>query len=227
MAEIYSASIEQNLDGTTFERLLGFLPLEEQIRIKRYRLREDQQRALVGANLIRRVISAGTGMENRDIVLLRNENDKPFLKGGGGFHFNLSHSGKWVVCISGNSEVGLDIEEMKPLDISLGEGLFSGSEYEALKKLPKEQKLKRFYELWTLKESYIKAVGRGLEIPLASFSIEMKAGEIKLMTEAEGDFLFKQYEIDKGYALAACSKGEALPDRINKVDFTYHWHSVK
>ncbi|AET69195.1 phosphopantetheine--protein transferase [Desulfosporosinus orientis DSM 765] len=218
MAEIYSAGTGENLDSAAREKLLGLLPLEEQVRIKGYRLLEDQQRAFLGAVLVRSVISSATGLQNKDIVFLRNENGKPCLQGAGGVHFNLSHSGKWVVCIAGSSEVGIDVEEMKPVDISLGEGFFSRSEYEALKKLPQEQQLERFYELWTLKESYVKAVGRGLEIPLNSFSIEIKAGEIELISEAAGDFMFKQYEIDRGYKLAACSKGDALPDRIIKVN---------
>ena len=218
IADIFTASIKQDLNSSSFERLLGLLPPEEHIRITRYKQLEDRQRALLGAILVRSVISIRSGLKIKDISLSRDEYGKPFLKDIEDVHFNLSHSGDWVVCIIGNAKVGIDIEEMKQIDIGLGEHFFSDFEYEALKKLPEKRHLDRFYELWTLKESYIKAIGKGLSIPLKAFSIEVGIKDIKLHTQSDGDFTLKLYEIAENYKLAACTKEDILPDTVKVVD---------
>ena len=87
--------------------------------------------------------------------------------------FNLSHSGRRaVLAITRGRDVGVDIElAEKPRRIAAIAGrFFSVQEAEALLSLPRSQQLDRFYDLWTLKEAYIKACGMGLAIPLHHFS---------------------------------------------------------
>ncbi len=211
VAELFAANMEEALQADSFEKLMACLPAEEQKRIKKYRRKDDRKRALLGAVLIRSVLRDRTGLKDGRLILSRDACGKPFLAGGEGIHFNLSHSGKWVVCIIDSFQTGVDVQEMRPIDIQLGKRFFSASEYEALTALPKERQLDGFYELWTLKESYMKAVGKGLGIPSASFSIAWEQGEIKLKTRRREKFFFRQYQLEKGYKLAACSKGNPPP----------------
>ncbi len=69
--------------------------------------------------------------------------------------------------------VGVDIEKIRPIDFAIAERFFTASEYRLLMDTAEQERLQLFYTLWTLKESYIKFVGKGLSIPLDSFAIEL------------------------------------------------------
>ncbi|MEJ2124646.1 MAG: 4'-phosphopantetheinyl transferase superfamily protein [Alphaproteobacteria bacterium] len=93
--------------------------------------------------------------------------------------FNLSHSGDTVIMgVSRGAEIGIDVEDLNrnvPLEIATS--YFTADEVQQLKALPPEQQPRRFLELWTLKESYIKARGKGLSIPLDQFGFDLSAGD--------------------------------------------------
>jgi 4'-phosphopantetheinyl transferase len=88
-------------------------------------------------------------------------------------YFNLSHSAeKVVLAVSHFKDIGVDVEcARKPRRIAaIAQRYFSDKEAAQLLKLPEDQQQLRFYDLWTLKEAYIKACGMGLAIPLQHFS---------------------------------------------------------
>jgi len=91
-------------------------------------------------------------------------------------NFNLSHSRGLIVCgVVRNCDIGVDVEDTQRSTRAALESLssyFSMQEIEDLGKLPSEQQKLRFFDYWTLKESYIKARGMGLAIPLAKFSFQ-------------------------------------------------------
>lgn len=101
---------------------------------------------------------------------------KPFLEGIPKYHFNISHSGNFLAFISGNSDVGVDVEQknrkLRSLD-ALAKRFFSESEYSFLSENPKKiQKEELFLYIWTRKEAVLKAAGFGItEIQLKSFSV--------------------------------------------------------
>ena len=83
-------------------------------------------------------------------------------------HFNISHAGKYIVCIVSDEPVGIDIELLKSADLKIAERFFTSDETEYI--MLGEQTL-RFCEVWTMKESRIKREGLGLHKPLNSFSV--------------------------------------------------------
>jgi 4'-phosphopantetheinyl transferase len=94
--------------------------------------------------------------------------------------FNLSHTnGLIALIIAREREVGVDVEdrERRGRLLNVADRYFSPSEVEALHALPDEEQLERFFLYWTLKESYIKARGMGLAIPLAQFSFTIGSAE--------------------------------------------------
>ncbi|MCX8130570.1 MAG: 4'-phosphopantetheinyl transferase superfamily protein [Clostridia bacterium] len=93
---------------------------------------------------------------DKDLVFDSNDYGKPVLLAPSEIHFNISHSGSWVVCAIDENPVGIDVEVMKPIDFKIAERFFSRDEYETLMNQPDEMRLKYFYMIWTLKQSCFK-----------------------------------------------------------------------
>jgi len=133
---------------------------------------------------------------------------KPFLPGADNFHFNISHSGEWVVCATDEKPVGIDIERVSPIDVDIAKNYFSAGEYADLLAKKASEQSACFYDLWTLKESYIKQNGKGLSIALDSFSIRIdEEKNVIFLSEKEVSqaVFFRQYLLDENYKMAVCS----------------------
>ena len=106
-----------------------------------------------------------------------------------GLRFNLSHKPSQVTCLVGfERELGVDVEDRaanRPYLLEIATRFFSSREAAALRALPPERHRERFYQLWTLKESYIKARGRGLSLGLSKFSFT-PAGDTATVVFEEG-----------------------------------------
>jgi 4'-phosphopantetheinyl transferase len=96
-----------------------------------------------------------------------------------GLAFNLSHSGSWALLgWSWQGDIGVDIELWRPLsdEAALVRRFFSVAENAAYETLPADQRRRGFFDCWARKEAYIKAVGRGLGLPLDSFDVSFADG---------------------------------------------------
>ncbi|MED1744784.1 4'-phosphopantetheinyl transferase superfamily protein [Brevibacillus borstelensis] len=219
MMEIYALQVPNEVDTKLFLRLLSCVSMEKRERIKRFLRIEDSLRTLFADLLIRSIISDKYGIPNKEITFIYNSYGKPFLEWDRDFAFNVSHSGKWVVAIVGNRQlVGIDIEEILPMEMELAKNFFSLDDYICLMKKREKERLEYFYEQWTLKESYVKAIGRGLSVAFDSFVISREGEEGRFTIHQNHclqSFFFRQYEIDPAYKLSACSTTDAFPDTIN------------
>lgn len=88
---------------------------------------------------------------------------KPRLSGYP-LHFNLSHSGDYVLCAASDREIGVDIQKLQTLDeLGLARRYFTSGEYEILQGLGDDRERSRlFFRLWTRKEAYGKLTGEGI-----------------------------------------------------------------
>jgi 4'-phosphopantetheinyl transferase len=106
-----------------------------------------------------------------------------------GIHFNASHSGSLAVyAVTLGAEVGIDVEELRPMtDRSVIAGrFFSAREAEALAALPLQFTDLAFFKCWTCKEAYIKATGQGLSLPLDCFDVAVAPDEPPRLLRAPG-----------------------------------------
>ncbi|MGB9977984.1 4'-phosphopantetheinyl transferase family protein [Methanobacterium sp.] len=141
---------------------------------------------------------------------------KPYLKNYSDVYFNLSHSQKYVACAVSDSPVGVDIEYIHDIDLNLSKHFFYGSEYEHI--LNNNNQNNAFFELWVLKESYMKMTGLGFRLALDEFCIEI-SDEIKLIHN-ENTGKFGLWSVCGGdYMLGVCSKSKITePELINLRD---------
>lgn len=216
MIEVYAVNINSDFEKYKFNKLLLRLSSEKQKRISQFLNSKDAERAIISDILIRNVITSKFGIRNDKIIFNKNKWGKPFLENFNQFHFNISHSGDWVVCAIGNFEVGIDVEKIQYIDLDIPKRFFAKEEYDFLLNQDEYNRVGYFYDLWTLKESYVKAVGKGLYIPLNSFSVNIKKNEIKLSTTSECNyFYFKQYDIDTNYKISVCGYKDQFFKAIN------------
>ena len=139
---------------------------ERRHRADRYLRKEDSLRCVTADALLR--CALGTHVFQVDI----GESGKPGIRGRADFHYNLSHSGPWVVLAFGDSPVGVDVEAYREdLNIrSFANRFFTPEEARyCLNTTGNPYHL--FFQIWTGKESYLKYLGTGLKKALSSFSV--------------------------------------------------------
>ena len=137
-------------------------------RIKSFRHLQDAYNCLLGDVLIRTEICRITKLSNRDLKFTQNAFGKPLFLNNPDIHFNISHSGQYVACAIADKPIGIDIELIIPVDLTIAERFFSQDETEYIME---KNSTYRFIEVWTKKESMIKWEGKGLSKPLNSFSV--------------------------------------------------------
>lgn len=222
MTEIVSIRVPEFIDSDRYSLLLSKISKERNARIGRYKRISDAYRSLLGELLLRATICDYTGISNDDICFVYNNYGKPSLSKdeGSPFSFNLSHSGKWVVLICSNKHLalGVDVEEIKLMDLGIAEGFFCPQEYIDLKAKHGKEQLEYFFRLWTLKESYVKALGKGLSIPLNEFSLSYHSGDVWFSPEAR-NFHFKTFRMDEQHIISVCSESNDLPNNIREITF--------
>lgn len=153
------------------------LDAEEAVRWKRYHRRSSQDLFLVAHVATRVVLSEYAVVEPSAWVYERSENGRPELAGtNGGLRFNLSHTeGMVALLVHGEDDAGVDVESpWRSTNIeSVSKRVFTTEERSAMLALPEAERTRRFYQLWTLKESFIKAKGKGFAMPLSKFGFTL------------------------------------------------------
>lgn len=145
--------------------------------------------------------------------IVKDEKGKPYLSGYPEFFVSLSHSGDYIACALGDNPVGIDIEVWK-----------THSRWQKIveKMHPREQEKLRaicgggisaetvepvadFCDLWVRKESFLKAIGEGLRLPLAAFdTTEEEVGQ----SLREGSWYLKSRKLlTEGLSIGICTLG--------------------
>jgi 4'-phosphopantetheinyl transferase len=198
---------------------LNILSEEKKERVNKYIFKEDKIRCILGEILLRFALWKHFGLVRNDIKFIYNEYGKPSLYGKDGIHFSISHSGSWVLCGISDSPIGVDVECIPTDSLNIAKRFFTKEEYKYIKKQPIENQREAFCKIWTLKESYIKLIGKGLSIPLDSFSFNLLEDHIQFVNNLKVDdsYLFKSDKINDSYCMACCVKKEETDISNKKV----------
>lgn len=145
-----------------------------------------------------------------DYVIESEPQGKPLLSSHPEIQFNISHSSHLVVCAAADTVLGVDVERIRPFRSQMIQKILSSEEQEMFsrKRMNEEEQRRLFFQLWTLKESYVKAVGCGIRMPLKSISFLLDQGKIQC---SQKQYQFWQTELQNQYVLSVCWKNQDLP----------------
>lgn len=209
MVSLYYCNSQEQLPPVFYNAYLASVPVFLREDICRYHRWEDQQRNLFGKLLLRTAlqeIGSHLTLEN----ILYTGYQKPYFTGE--VNFNISHSGDYVICAVSETEiVGVDIEEIKSISFSDFDSEFSAVELAMIYSAP--DSLNAFYHLWTQKEAFLKALGKGLQVPLRE--VHVQRGKI--------DFNQKTWHLtnatfDESHPLHLCTDKSNVVVNLKRVD---------
>ncbi len=146
----------------------------ERARADRFRFDRDRARFVLRHAFVRRVLGRYLSVEPAAVAIRVSASGKPELRSPCGISFSLSHADDMtVVAVTRGRCVGVDVERLRHIDDAIGvaEGLFAKPEVELLRSVPPASRSQVFLTLWTRKESFVKALGGGLSIPLDGFVV--------------------------------------------------------
>ena len=156
---------------------------DEHQRAQRFVQDADRARFVLGRALARTMLSHHADVRPREWPIAIDERGRPELAsrppGVPDLRFNLSHTPGLVACaVTIGREVGVDVEHIGRtlFHDDIPERFFSSREVSDLRALPRADQATAFFDYWTLKESYIKARGLGLTLPLGQFTFLRHAG---------------------------------------------------
>lgn len=165
--------------STTRDAYSGLLSDVERARAARFVFERDRIRFVAAHAGLRLVLGALLDVEASAVTFVEDGHGKPRLAGSPPvLFFNLSHSHDLAaVAVSAGFEVGLDIEMLRPADLSGVISFFSDDEQAALARVPPRQRPLCALAAWTRKEAFVKATGLGLTVPLDSFDVSIGPDE--------------------------------------------------
>ena len=200
----------------TYQSLLSDNERKQQ---QQFYFAKDRHRYLITRALTRTVLSRYTSIAADKLTFANNEFGKPHIVNDLGLNqnisFNITHADNLILIgVTRECALGLDTENSQDRNISqnLAEYSFAAEEVVDFLAQPTEFRQQRFFEFWTLKESYIKARGMGLSIPLKQFSFRLpREHAIEFAVDAlQNDmperWRFWQFRLAKDYLVAVCAE---------------------
>lgn len=174
---------ELQADEARLRALRACLVEEELARAARFVFPELGRRFILARGRLRELLAQRLGVAPCAIRFRYGPHGKPELDGSlrdAGLHFNLSHCGDRALagfCVG--RRIGVDIEEWRALrdETALARRNFAPGELADYLSLPASLRTEGFFNGWSRKEAFIKAVGRGLSLPLRSFEVSLRPGD--------------------------------------------------
>lgn len=198
MIELLAGRVRADLSHETYRRCF-----EAERLLKLENCREvDRARSCTGRLLLHELLRRRGVEFSEPLRMVYGGEGKPALADLPEWHFNVSHSGDWVVCALARCPVGVDLQEERSLRVSLYH-YFTPKEQEMLQLLPENA----FFDLWAMKEAYGKCTGEGL-LPVLKVEMQLEPPGI----DREGYQAVLVPFPCEGLHLALCAQTDALPE---------------
>lgn len=196
----------------------------------RFRFAKDRLQYVVTRTLVRTTLSQYAEVRPKEWRFSRNAYGRPKIANVDAISpelsFSISHTqGLIVLGITKHRSLGVDVENVRARKISIDTAnyFFSRAEVSDLARVPPDQQVDRFFEYWTLKESYIKARGMGLSLPLDKFGFRYprdNSVEIYIDPDLEDDaagWQFWQFRPSADHLIAVCAERVSTQSKIVSI----------
>lgn len=191
--EIHVWRADLNVNQQLLEALEDTLEMKERHRANRFHFEKDRRHFISARGILKIILGRYLKLKPKRLKLvytthgkpkIANEMDHNYLK------FNLSHShGLALYAITLGREIGIDIESVRA-NLSfekIAKRFFSPLEFKMFSALPPSERIEGFFNCWTRKEAYIKAIGEGLSIPLNQFDVTLNPSDEAKIVSIKGD----------------------------------------
>ncbi len=188
---VWRASLRPPADALA--RVEAHLSPDERARAARFRFAEHRTAFVAGRGAQREILARYTGLAPHALVYSESKYGKQSLAGAAAsldIRYNVSNSGDLALfALTVGREIGVDLEKLKPMPdgLDIAQRFFSAPENEIFAALDPSVRDLAFFNCWTRKEAYIKAVGEGLSMPLDRFDVAFQPGEPARLLRTRGD----------------------------------------
>ena len=180
--EVHVWRVFLDLARIEIESLLGILSADELERAGRFHFERDQKRFIVAHGILRQILGKYLGKNPHELRFEYTSHGKPELIAEPGYDtlsFNLSHSGAFALyAVTRGRKIGIDIEQVRD-EVTVGQiarRFFSQGEISSLERIPKEKRTEVFFQYWTRKEAFLKAMGEGFSFPMEQCDVSLLNG---------------------------------------------------
>jgi len=219
MLNVYFLKLDFNISDHDLSMLEKTISTQRLEYAKQYHQKKDYIRSLLSSALLFHALNKN-GIDKKDIVIEKAPRGKPFLKNLKNFkniEFNITHSGDWVACAIDSGDIGIDIEQIKNINITDFSEILSTKETAYI-----NGKLENFYQIWTLKESYIKALGVGVYKDLSSFTVQpydKHYARVFQDDKEEKQWYFYNFKLDEKHFCSICSQSKISKETFNFLEY--------
>ncbi len=191
--DLYIAGIDE-IPNDDFTETISEYRLKK---AKNYKNEDDRKLSILSSLLLDKALKKHD-LSERDMKYTFNAYGKPYFANAEDLHFSISHSGEYAMVVLSDKEIGCDIQQIKNINLSIADRFFTAEEKKYVKCT------EDFFRIWTLKESFIKAIGKGLALPLNSFSIKGLDLDKPYCEYNRELYEFKEFDKMTGYCIAVC-----------------------
>jgi 4'-phosphopantetheinyl transferase len=216
MLNVYFLKLDFNISDHDLLMLEKTISPQRVKYAKQYHQKKDYIRSLLSSALLYYALNKH-GIDKKDIIIQKSPMGKPFLKNLKNIDFNITHSGNWVACAIDINNIGIDIEYIKDINLTDFKEILSTKEINYI-----DEKLENFYQIWTLKESYIKALGVGVYQSLSSFTIEPYNKHYAKVFQNDNDekqWYFYNFNLDTKHSCSICSQSKISKKHFNFLEY--------
>lgn len=186
-------TIRLDVDPDAVRAALSLLSDDERQRTRRFAFDCDRRRFAVTRSRLRCLLGERLNVRPERVGLVYGKYGKPALSpclASANLHFNVAHAEDVaVVAFAHGRSVGIDIEAVRDFRDAddIAEHFFSRREYESYRALERCQRPQGFFNCWTRKEAFVKALGDGLEHPLSTFDVSLTAGDTTEILQVQNE----------------------------------------
>ena len=157
---VYLVKVDSPINESIFRYLLRFVRREKQERMLKQKIKQNADNMLIGELLAKVAIKKAFGIDIAKQEFSYNEHGKPYLLNYPDVHFNISHSGEYVVCAVSGMPVGIDIQKISEYNPAVARRVCNEKELKQIE--DSSDKASEFTKHWTQKEAVLKMHGTGI-----------------------------------------------------------------